>query len=59
MIAWMICKPLRRVGALVRRELYLRVKTAFGSAVRKRKIVSSDDVASVNSQQGLIWLLRY
>lgn len=48
---------LEELVALVREELYLR-EDSLAQQFRIRKLSPSDDVASVNSQQGLIWLLQ-
>ena len=48
---------LEELVELVREELYLR-EDSLAQQFRIRKLSPSDDVASVNSQQGLIWLLQ-
>ncbi|AWX99433.1 hybrid sensor histidine kinase/response regulator [Marinomonas primoryensis] len=48
---------LEELVALVGEELYLR-EDSLAQQFRIRKLSPSDDVASVNSQQGLIWLLQ-
>ena len=48
---------LEELVELVREELYLR-EDSLAQQFRIRKLSPSDDVSSVNSQQGLIWLLQ-
>ncbi|MBU2237058.1 MAG: PAS-domain containing protein [Gammaproteobacteria bacterium] len=48
---------LEELVALVREELYLR-EDSLAQQFRIRQLPLNDDAASVNSQQGLVWLLQ-